>query len=50
MQQILVLAIGSFAGGFARFWLSGAVFRAFGSNFPYGTLFVNAVGCFLIGF
>jgi CrcB protein len=50
MAKVLALAVGSLAGGFARYYLAGVVYRAFGSNFPYGTLAVNAVGCFLIGF
>ncbi|PIR18951.1 MAG: fluoride efflux transporter CrcB [Elusimicrobia bacterium CG11_big_fil_rev_8_21_14_0_20_64_6] len=43
------LAAGSLAGGFARYWLSGAVYRGLGTGFPYGTLAVNMLGCFLIG-
>ena len=37
-------------GTLARFWLSGAVARRYGENFPAGTLVVNVVGCFLAGF
>ena len=44
------LAIGGVAGTFARYALAGAVYAVFGSRFPYGTLAVNLVGCFLIGF
>lgn len=43
------LAAGSLLGGFARYFLSGAVYRAFGAGFPYGTFAVNMLGCFLIG-
>jgi CrcB protein len=43
------IAIGSAAGGIARFWCSGVVARAFGETFPWGTLIVNVSGSLLIG-
>ena len=43
------IALGSGIGGVLRFWCSGAIARAFGETFPWGTLFVNIVGSFLIG-
>lgn len=49
MIKLLTLAIGSVAGGFARYFLSGVTHRTFGATFPYGTLVVNLTGCFLIG-
>ena len=45
----LTLAVGGVAGTFARYTLAGAVYRAAGVRFPYGTLVVNLAGCFLIG-
>ncbi|NLO91763.1 MAG: fluoride efflux transporter CrcB [Elusimicrobia bacterium] len=50
MNKYLLLACGSLAGGFARYFMAGAVYRAAGSSFPHGTLAVNLLGCFLIGF
>ena len=50
MGKIFALALGSLAGGFARYYLAGFVSRVFGTNFPHGTLAVNLTGCFLIGF
>ena len=50
MTQVLALALGSLAGGFARYYLGGFIYRTLGTNFPYGTLAVNLIGCFLIGF
>ena len=50
MSKILVLTVGSVTGGLARYYLVGAVHRAAGSNFPYGTLAVNLLGCLIIGF
>ena len=31
-------------------WLSGLIAKRYGETFPYGTLIVNFVGCFVIGF
>lgn len=37
------------AGGFSRYFLAGAVYKVFGTEFPHGTLVVNLSGCFFIG-
>jgi CrcB protein len=37
-------------GSVARYWVSGAVHRLSGSGFPVGTLAVNVLGSFVIGF
>jgi len=50
MNKYLLLACGSLAGGFARYFMAGAVYRVAGAGFPHGTLAVNLLGCFLIGF
>lgn len=50
MTKFVYLGIGSLAGGFARYFLAGAVYAGFGAAFPYGTLVVNLLGCFAIGF
>ena len=49
-MKLVNLVMGSIAGGLARYFLAGAVYRAFGTAFPYGTLVVNLIGCFIIGF
>jgi len=49
MYHYLAVAIGGCLGSVARYWLSGAVYRLSGSGFPYGTLAVNVLGCFLLG-
>jgi fluoride exporter len=50
MAIYLWIAIGSAFGGMARYWCSGAAARLIGETFPWGTLFVNVTGCFIIGF
>lgn len=50
MMKLLYLGAGTLAGGFARYFLAGAVYKGFGVTFPYGTLVVNLLGCFVIGF
>jgi fluoride exporter len=48
-MKILYLILGSVAGGLARYYLAGTVYRVAGSGFPYGTLAVNLAGCFILG-
>jgi CrcB protein len=50
MQMYLAVALGSALGGVARFALSGTIANVFGETFPWGTLFVNVTGSFIIGF
>ena len=50
MGNLLLIGVGGFVGAIARFWLSGRVQDLSGSiGFPYGTLVINLVGCFLLG-
>lgn len=44
------IAIGSALGGIARFWLSGVAARLTGETFPWGTIAINVIGSFVIGF
>lgn len=51
MIKLVLIGIGGFLGSIARYWASGAAQRLAGRpDFPYGTLAVNIIGCFLIGF
>ena len=50
MAVYLWIAVGSALGGMSRFWLSGVVARLIGETFPWGTMLVNVVGSFIIGF
>ena len=50
MKAALLVGIGGFVGSILRYWFSGFVQQATGQiGFPYGTLAVNAVGCFAVG-
>jgi CrcB protein len=44
------VALGSALGGMSRYWLGGVVARSIGDDFPYGTLLINVLGSFVIGF
>jgi fluoride exporter len=48
-MNYLWIALGGALGSVARFWMSGAVARQFGETFPWGTIFVNVSGSFVIG-
>lgn len=50
MMAYVWIAIGSALGGVARYWCSGVAARMIGETFPWGTLIVNVVGSFIIGF
>lgn len=45
----LWIAMGGFLGAISRFTLSTWIHKTFSSNFPLGTLFVNLLGSFLLG-
>lgn len=50
MKNYFFVFVGGGVGASARYWLSGSVYRWLGrSDFPYGTLTVNIVGCLVIG-
>ncbi len=48
--MILYIGLGSFFGGVARYLLSQAIQSKAMTIIPYGTMVVNVLGCFLIGF
>src|SRR5579859_4903918 len=45
-----MVALGSALGGMARYWLGLAVAQKLGDAFPWGTLFINIIGSFVIAF
>jgi CrcB protein len=50
MMTYLWIAIGSALGGMARHWCTMVATGLFGAAFPWGTLFINILGSFVIGF
>lgn len=49
MKIILAIGLGSCLGGISRYLLSQFIQNKFLSTYPFGTLAVNIIGCFLIG-
>ncbi|MGN6341780.1 MAG: fluoride efflux transporter CrcB [Ginsengibacter sp.] len=49
MKIVLLVGFGSFIGGMSRYLITLFVQNKILSTFPYGTLAVNIIGCFLIG-
>ena len=50
LQTYMLIMLGSALGGAGRYWCSGFVAQNFGETFPWGTIIVNIVGSFVIGF
>jgi len=50
MPKLLVIGLAGAAGSISRHLLGGWMHRLVGLQFPSGTLFVNGLGCLLIGF
>ena len=50
MSAYVAIAVGSALGGVGRYWCSGITARLVGETSPWGTLLVNVVGSFVIGF
>jgi|SRR5215204_5830226 len=49
MSKLLLVGLAGLVGTLSRYWLSGAVSHRYGDKFPWGTLLVNLIGCFLVG-
>jgi CrcB protein len=49
-KEILLLGVAGALGALSRYGLSGIVQFLTGERFAWGTLVVNALGCFLFGF
>ncbi|MBO0709902.1 MAG: fluoride efflux transporter CrcB [Acetobacteraceae bacterium] len=50
MATYLLIAVGGALGSVARAWLATAVTRFTGPQFPWGTILINVLGSFVIGF
>jgi CrcB protein len=47
--NVLLVAIGAAIGGVARYLIGGWLASLLGPDFPWGTVFVNVTGSFVIG-
>ena len=50
MLKLVIIGTGGFIGAILRYEISGWAHRLFGSSFPFGTLGVNVLGSFFLGF
>lgn len=48
-MNVLLVAIGAAIGGVARYLIGGWLASLLGPDFPWGTVFVNVTGSFVIG-
>jgi CrcB protein len=49
LYKVVLIGVAGSAGALARYGMAGLVQRLGGSELPWGTLAVNALGCFLAG-
>ena len=49
-RAYLYVAVGGAIGSVARFWLTALVAEILGPQFPWGTILINVLGSFVIGF
>jgi len=50
LKHAIFIMFGGGLGSLFRYWVSIGVYALVGRSFPYGTLSVNVVGSFLMGF
>ena len=50
MLDFLAISAGAVAGANLRYWMSRYAVRLLGPVFPYGTLTINVLGSFVLGF
>jgi CrcB protein len=48
--DFLAISLGAIFGANARYWMSRSALRLLGPVFPYGTLAINVLGSFILGF
>jgi fluoride exporter len=48
--DFLAISVGAIVGANLRYWMSRSAVRWLGPVFPYGTLSINVVGSFVLGF
>jgi fluoride exporter len=49
MEKLLLVMVGGGLGAASRYGISLLTVKMWGTRFPWGTLTVNLMGCFLIG-
>ena len=49
MLKVVLVTVGGGIGATTRYLVSNWAAAKYGADFPYGTLIVNVVGCFIIG-
>jgi len=49
IKTLMFIAVGGAFGAMMRFLSQAMVYEYFGRSFPFGTLFVNVTGSFLMG-
>lgn len=49
MKIVLLIGLGSFLGGISRYLITVYINNRYLPHFPFGTMAVNVIGCFLIG-
>ena len=50
MLDFLAISLGAIVGANLRYWMSRYAARVLGPVFPYGTLSINVLGSFVLGF
>jgi len=50
MKTLIIVSVGGFIGTGLRYMIGALPYRVVQTAFPYGTLLVNFLGCFLIGY
>ncbi len=50
LNDLLIISLGAVFGANARWIISRFAARILGPVFPYGTLFINVTGSFIVGF
>jgi fluoride exporter len=48
--DFLAISLGAVVGANLRYWMSRSAVRVLGPVFPYGTLTINVLGSFVLGF
>ncbi len=49
-MEFLIVAVGGALGALSRYFAVTTIAKTFGADFPYGTLFVNTLGSFILVF